>query len=67
MPVLLAPEEHARWLDCGEQLAADDPLFQPRIKQPLRVRPISRQVNNARNKGLELIEPGDEELLLQAG
>ena len=66
MPVMLGAEEQRRWLDCSGELAADDPLFEPRLKQALSVQAISRQVNNARNKGLELLQPEGEALVLES-
>jgi putative SOS response-associated peptidase YedK len=60
MPVMLDTREQG-------ELGADDPLFEPRLKRALSVQPISRQVNNARNKGLDLLAPEGEALLLQAG
>jgi len=66
MPVILTTEEQSRWLDCTQVLAANDPLFAPRLKQALRVQSISRGVNNARNKELALLQPEGELLLLAA-
>lgn len=57
MPVLLTPDEWPRWLDCARPLDADDPLMAPKLKTNLRVVPISRGVNNARNKDENLLEP----------
>jgi putative SOS response-associated peptidase YedK len=66
MPVILTAAEQQRWLDCGLLLAANDPLFEPRLKQALTVQAISRQVNNARNKELTVLETLGEPLLLEA-
>jgi putative SOS response-associated peptidase YedK len=61
MPVMLNGEERLRWLDCAVEIPADDPLFAPGLKFELRAVPISRGVNNARNKEWALLEPvGDE-------
>jgi len=57
MPVILTPDEWARWLDCSAPVAANDPLFAPRLKSALIARPLSRSVNNARNKEPELLAP----------
>jgi putative SOS response-associated peptidase YedK len=59
MPVMLAAKERQRWLDCSTEIAANDGLFEPRLKQRLRIEKISREVNNARNKAIELICPID--------
>jgi putative SOS response-associated peptidase YedK len=59
MPVMLAAEDCQRWLDCSTQIAANDGLFEPRLQQRLRIEKISREVNNARNKAIELIYPID--------
>ncbi len=64
MPVLLMPEEWPRWLDCSEQVAANDPLFAAQLKCDLSVQPISRGVNNARNKEPALLESTGEALSL---
>ena len=66
MPVILTPAEQQRWLDCGTQLLANDPLFEPRLKQTLIVQSISLQVNNARNKELALLQGSGEPLVLAA-
>jgi putative SOS response-associated peptidase YedK len=57
MPVMLTANEYDEWLDCSERLPADTPLFRPQLKQPLLISPISREVNNARNKQVELLQP----------
>ncbi|MEM0954274.1 MAG: SOS response-associated peptidase [Pseudomonadota bacterium] len=62
MPLMLVGEERQRWLDAETPPAANDPLFAPMLKLPLRATPISRGVNNARNKELELLEPVGEPL-----
>ncbi len=60
MPVMLDSSECEQWLDCSTPLAANDPLFEPRLKHELQVVSISRGVNNARNKTLDLLEPEGE-------
>lgn len=57
MPVLLTGAEAARWLDNAAAIAADDPLFAPRLKQPLYLAPLDRAISNARNTGAERLEP----------
>ena len=50
MPVFLAPEECARWLDNEQAIAPDDPIFRDALKSNLLLMPLSRAVSNARNK-----------------
>jgi putative SOS response-associated peptidase YedK len=66
MPVMLTAEEQSRWLDCSAELPANDPVFAPILKQALKVQPISRGVNNARNKDVTLLQPEGEALFLAA-
>jgi putative SOS response-associated peptidase YedK len=67
MPVMLSDGERARWLDCSSEILADDPLFAPVLKFELNAVPISRGVNNARNKEWALLEPDGDEIHLGAG
>jgi putative SOS response-associated peptidase YedK len=57
MPVIVAPDAYAEWLDpkneATERLAR---LFEPCPRSDLRARPVSRRVNDARNQGPDLIE-----------
>jgi putative SOS response-associated peptidase YedK len=64
MPVVLAADEWARWLDCSAPVAANDPLFAPRLKSALIACPLSRGVNNARNKEPELLAPAGSPIRL---
>lgn len=57
MPVMLVGDERSQWLDCGQEIAANDALFAPCLKHNLRIEAISRGVNNARNKEIELLNP----------
>jgi putative SOS response-associated peptidase YedK len=66
MPVLLAADEYARWLDNGSPVAADDPLFRPALKAPLRLVPIDRAVGNSRNKDSAVMAPVGEVVDLPA-
>ncbi len=50
MPVLLAPDEHARWLDNSHTIAPDDAIFRSALKTNLLLMPLARTVSNARNK-----------------
>jgi putative SOS response-associated peptidase YedK len=67
MPVMLNGDERGRWLDCAVEIPANDPLFTPRLKFELLAAPISRGVNNARNKDWSLLEPVGEEIHLRGG
>ncbi len=64
MPLVLVGEERDRWLAAGQEVAVDDPLFQPLLKRPLLATPISREVNSARNKSPALLEPVAEPLVI---
>jgi len=64
MPLVLVGEERDRWLDAEHEVAGDDPLFQPLLKRPLRATPISRGVNNARNKAPDLLAASGEPLAI---
>jgi putative SOS response-associated peptidase YedK len=67
MPVMLSDGERARWLDCSSEILADDPLFAAVLKFELNAVPISRGVNNARNKEWALLEPVGDEIHLGGG
>jgi putative SOS response-associated peptidase YedK len=56
MPVLLAPDELDRWLDHDHPVAANDPIFRPELKASLYLQPVSREVSNARNKDLSVLQ-----------
>ena len=64
MPLMLVGGERQRWLDVSSTPAANDPLFAPTLKLPLRATPISRGVNNARNKAVDLLSATGEPLLI---
>jgi putative SOS response-associated peptidase YedK len=66
MPVILAPEEWARWLDNGHRVAADDPLFAPRLKSRWELEPLSPQINRSNNKDPQLLAPVGETQCLDA-
>ena len=53
MPVVLVPETADRWLAGDDELIEEVASAGPRM----RVWPVDRRVNNARNEGPELIEP----------
>jgi len=58
MPVLLQPQSAGRWLDGDEQILDEADSIAPK----LRAWPVARDVNNARNQGVELIAPAGEAL-----
>lgn len=62
MPVVLAADEYERWLDCGHEIAADDPVFRSELKQTLRLQALPRGIGNARDKDPALLL-GQGELL----
>jgi len=49
-PVFLRQEQALQWLDPGIATSALKPLLTPSLPVPLRVVPVSSEVNNARNK-----------------
>jgi putative SOS response-associated peptidase YedK len=55
MPVVLAADECERWLDCGHEIAAGDPVFRSELKQTLRLQALPRGIGNARNKDPALL------------
>ena len=58
MPVIVAPEDYARWLDpvITEQ-AAIAAMIEPFPAELMRAHPVSTRVNNVRNDDATLIEP----------
>ncbi len=66
MPVMLSSDEYETWLNCEQPLAADTPLFRPELKQDLKISALSREVNHAGNKDLELLSPQSDSIHLAA-
>ena len=57
MPALLPPEDWSDWLDPGESSRENfDAMLRPAADGLLSRHPVARRVNNARNKGPELLE-----------
>lgn len=54
MPVIVAPQDAARWLDPGQKDISD--LLRPFPAEEMTARPVSTRVNSVRNEGPELIE-----------
>ncbi len=59
MPVIVAPEHYARWLDVAVSDVAD--LFAPYPADAMRLYPVSTRVNSVRNDDAALIDPVAEE------
>lgn len=55
MPVILAPENYARWLDVAEVDPAD--LLRPYDSPAMHAYPVSTKVNSPKNDDRSLIEP----------
>lgn len=66
MPVMLVGDESERWLDSTHVIHADDSIFRSELKQPLQLQPLSREINNARNKDPQLLSPSGELVKLPA-
>ena len=64
MPVLLSPEETSRWLDNAYPLPANDRIFRSELKCDWHLRPLPRQVGNARNKSEDLMRGEGEVVVL---
>ena len=62
MPVILAGDEMARWMDNSQEIPPDDPLFRPELKFPLSLYPVDRAAGNSRNKNPQLVEPTGPEV-----
>ncbi len=57
MPVILAPNDYATWLNMDEQPELLTALLKPFPPDQMEAYPISKLVNNPRNQGEKLIEP----------
>ena len=55
MPVILASENYARWLDTSNPDPAD--LLRPYPSTEMRAYPIGTRVNSPKNDDAEIIEP----------
>ena len=56
MPVIVAPQDYTRWLDCGAGTDVED-LLVPCPPEAIHMHPVSTAVNRASNDGRELIAP----------
>ena len=61
MPVILAPERFAIWLDREAPASALRALMAPFPSDRMRARPVSRLVNSPRNDSPECLRPPDRE------
>ncbi|HXV08897.1 MAG TPA: SOS response-associated peptidase [Burkholderiales bacterium] len=58
MPVIIAPQDYARWLDPAlSGRATIEPMLAPLPAAEMRAYPISTRVNDVKNDAPELIEP----------
>jgi len=67
MPVILQPENFARWLDPDGEAESLNDLLVPAANDLLRVVPLGRAVNAARAEGPELIVPIGPEMIWSGG
>jgi len=64
MPVILAPDDFATWLDTRDTpLEEARSLLRPAPDHLLATRPVTRRLSNARNEGPEVQAPPDGTLL----
>jgi putative SOS response-associated peptidase YedK len=66
MPVMLAQQERARWLDNTKPIGPDDPILAPVLKYNLRLYPVSKAVGRSTEKDPELFEPINDSVILKA-
>jgi putative SOS response-associated peptidase YedK len=65
MPVILSLDDYAAWLDPQRQIDKPEHFFKPRLPAPVRIAPLDKAVNNARNKDLALLQPVAEGELIR--
>lgn len=54
MPLILDREEQRRWLDIANEPDSLASIFSPRLREPFNIYPLSKDVNNSRNKSLPM-------------
>jgi putative SOS response-associated peptidase YedK len=57
MPVIIAPEDFARWLDPDQSVESLEPLFRPIAAEEWTAYSVSTLVNSPKNEAPRLIEP----------
>ncbi|WP_407280341.1 SOS response-associated peptidase family protein [Aromatoleum evansii] len=57
MPVILAPDTYAVWLDPKGDLVTLQARLSPCADDVLALHPVGKAVGNVRNEGLGLIDP----------
>jgi putative SOS response-associated peptidase YedK len=57
MPVIIAPEDYACWLDSAAGRPEITRMLAPYPEEPMRAWPVGTLVNNVKNEGAQLIEP----------
>lgn len=67
MPVILQANDFSEWLDPQREIDNAEHFFKPQLPIAVRLSPLDKAVNNARNKDLVLLEPVAEGELVKAG
>jgi putative SOS response-associated peptidase YedK len=57
MPVIIAPEDYARWLDPNADQGSIAGMLAPFPSELMRAHAVGTRVNSAKNDGPELLEP----------
>jgi putative SOS response-associated peptidase YedK len=57
MPVIVAPEDYAAWLDPGAEIASLRALLRPAPEDRMIAVPVDRRVNSVRNDDADLLRP----------
>jgi putative SOS response-associated peptidase YedK len=56
MPMILSIEDERKWLDVEQSVEDLKKMLQPFPVEHMRAYPVSKDVDNVKNQGLELIE-----------
>lgn len=64
MPVMLGPADRERWMDNRVLIDTDDPIFEPRLREPLTLLPVDQAVGNSRNKSPDSMRAVGDQVLL---
>jgi len=66
MPIMVAPDDWATWLDPAREEVEDlERLFAPAPSELITLTPVSTAVNNSRSSGAQLIDPIPPDEVLQ--